>query len=675
MGHNGDTGTMDGVDEVSYFFARRTELTLSVDEDPDDMLTVILFDALGAEVARVGPGDPDETVTVSGPYTVELRHPRAGEAGAEPVLVFLQPIIDNDAQQTRVAVGGGAGANPADVARLKAGKDCIGCNLRGITLSGGIIFRNNKLNMADFTGATLSGVIFFGSELIGTIFDDTMINNGLFQDTTLTSATFKAASFLNGSLIQAEMVNKADFTDATFTAACLRAGNLTETTFAGATFDANSAANGSNFSGSDLASTKFLGTLVNSGMNMACGGAADAAVFSSAHMFGVTFENVDLTKGEIAGGTGISFEGSDMRGASFAGSTVDEHTNFIGTNLSDADFSGVDLSRVDLSKAMLSEGTSFAGATLSDGISHGVNLACNPQAMTVGCVFPEQTTQLFKGADLSFTNFSGSDLSGADLEGTVFTGATLDGTNLFQANLTGAMLDQAQLIGANLDFANLRGANLATAVLGTAPGSGTQNTTLRGAFMVDADLTDADLRQANLTGAHLYTDLQQVILVGTMLDSAVLESAICSGAEFSGSLTDAVFNNAQLVNTVFNGADLTNAKFDTAYLQGTDFSTAMNVTGVSLNNAAVSAMPGEWTFMEQDGTQVVFQFTATALGALAVNLSVRCPNGDLGPCCPSGDLAMCLEDKLNPVNSGPIPLQPTCVPGVKRFCPPPTPAS
>ena len=193
--------------------------------------------------------------------------------------------------------------------------------------------------------------------------------------------------------------------------------------------------------------------------------------------------------------------------------------------------------------------------------------------------------------------------------------------------------------------------------------------------MVDADLTDADLRQANLTGAHLHTDLQQVILVGTMLDSAVLESTICSGAEFSGSLTDAVFNNAQLVNTVFNGADLPNAKFDTAYLQGTDFSTAMNVTGVSLNNAAVSAMPGEWTFMEQDGTQVVFQFNATALGALAVNLSVRCPNGDLGPCCPNGDLAMCLEDKLNPVNSGPIPLQPTCVPSVKRFCPPPTPAS
>ena len=178
---------------------------------------------------------------------------------------------------------------------------------------------------------------------------------------------------------------------------------------------------------------------------------------------------------------------------------------------------------------------------------------------------------------------------------------------------------------------------------------------LKRRFRRNVDLTDADLRGANMNKAHLYG---MSFLVRTMLDSADLTSAICAGAEFSGSMTDTVFDGAVLVNATFNGANLSDAKFDSAYLQGSDFSSATNVTGVTIRNAAVSTMPGNWMFMEQDGTPFTFQYSATLLGALASETNVICPDGESGPCTP---------DTLTPVMMGPFPAQPECVPS-EMFC-------
>ena len=172
---------------------------------------------------------------------------------------------------------------------------------------------------------------------------------------------------------------------------------------------------------------------------------------------------------------------------------------------------------------------------------------------------------------------------------------------------------------------------------------------------MNVDLTDADLRGVDLSGAHLYGTS---LLLRTRLDSADLTGAICAGVAFSGSLTDTVFNNAVLVNATFNGAVLSGAKFDTAYLQGADFSAATAVTGVTLRNAVVSTMPGNWMFMEQDGTPFTFPFGATGLGAFATDASVICPNDARGPCT---------MDKLMPVENGPFPPQPPCVPS-DQFC-------
>jgi len=69
-------------------------------------------------------------------------------------------------------------------------------------------------------------------------------------------------------------------------------------------------------------------------------------------------------------------------------------------------------------------------------------------------------------------------------------------------------------------------------------------------------------------------------------------------------------------------------------------------------------MPGNWMFTEQDGTPFTLQYSATAIGALASETSVVCPDGESGPCT---------SGTLTPVMMGPFPPQPPCVPS-EQFC-------
>jgi uncharacterized protein YjbI with pentapeptide repeats len=375
-----------------------------------------------------------------------------------------------------------------------------------------------------------------------------------------------------------------------------------------------------NLAGTAMADADLSGATLNR-TNME-GTTLSRAKFPGAKIAGVRWRGAILAQAILAGISPATLNGIDLTRTDFTG----------------VDFAGLDLTRTNLSHAVLDPAPLFAGATLTDGKARGVNVA--------GHKFPPQFAQ-FKGADLTGVDFSH--------------------TELFQAQLAGVVLNNAQLVGANLNFADLHGAKLRGAILGIQPGTEGEAATLRGAFMTDIDLTDADLRSADLTGAHLYGDQQQTLLVRTRLDSASFVNAICSGARFSGSLNNAVFNGAQLVNTVFNGATLTGTKFDDAYLQGADFSSATSVTGVVLSNAAVSAVPGTWNFQEQDGTPFVVRYGATKLGALGTDRTVRCPSGVIGPCCASGDLPMCLKDKLKPVRNGPFPPVPACVPTAPRY--------
>ena len=208
----------------------------------------------------------------------------------------------------------------------------------------------------------------------------------------------------------------------------------------------------------------------------------------------------------------------------------------------------MDLSHADLSKStgVTSPQTSFVGAILSDGgTQHGVNLS--------GQVFPEGTDHL-QGQNLAYANLSEVQLVGAKLQGTNLSHATLNDINLTDADLEGADLSNALLHHATLDFASLRHAKLQGIQAGVPPGQSGQATSFKNAYMPSVDLTDADLRSADLSDAHIYGDTTTWLsLLRTKLDSADLTGALLSGAAFSGSLTDAVFNHAVLVNSTFNG--------------------------------------------------------------------------------------------------------------------------
>ncbi|MDX2167707.1 MAG: pentapeptide repeat-containing protein [Deltaproteobacteria bacterium] len=723
-GEDGDTcADRDGVDCLPYTFVEATQLTLSIAHAPEELEELLLRDAGGGVVLRAADGAPAATAVVAaGSYVLELRHLFAGSEAAAPRLVFVRPEateIDSVGPADVAAAADGTLPATAPVAamQLSASADCVGCD-----------FAKADLTEQTFDGATLSESIFDGATMLNTTFlgatmeDCSLLDlpvvfplpksngkafNADFSRATMTGSAFSFDGPGNFGFVgifrdailamthwekkfarpqpENEVVCRDTFFCSTL-AGDFRNADLRGARFAAMRFNRNFAAKPAfdcTFQGADLSGADFRPVPPVKALAPVCRfdrepETGDITVLRGANLTGVRVHGVLPPRGSFAdadlsgailddadfGSTsatnpaqdqGANFSRANLTGASLA-RTRFANANLTGailtgvtpglagldlrlTDLGGAILAGLDLSHVDLGQvqSFRDRAPHLAGAILTDG-TVGVTLTDQ--------VFPPGYEEL-KGADLS--------------------GATLTRTELLRADLEGATLNRIKAVGANFTFANLRGAKLRGAELGVEPGREIAAASLRGAFMPDVDLTDADLRSVNLAGAHLYGDTARTLLIRTRLDSANFSKAICSGAHFSGTLSNAVFDGAQLVNTVFNGATMTNAKLDDAYLQGADFSSAVGVTGVVLSNSAVAAVPGTWSFTEQDGTPFVFRYEATKLGPLATDASVRCPNGSKGPCCPTNDLTACLGGKLKPVGQGPFPPVPACVPKAPRY--------
>lgn len=122
----------------------------------------------------------------------------------------------------------------------------------------------------------------------------------------------------------------------------------------------------------------------------------------------------------------------------------------------------------------------------------------------------DEYKNLFKNADLSYTdlrgiNFNNIDLSGSDLRGTDLRHVNLSYTDLSNTNLSGANLVGANLVGVNLVGANLSKANLSEA-------------NLKGAYLSHTDLSEANLKSADLS----HTDLSGANLKDAELSGAIL---------------------------------------------------------------------------------------------------------------------------------------------------------
>jgi len=714
-GQAGDSGTEDGVDEFAYHFDVPTKVRLSLDQF-EEAPTLVALDGSGDEIARVDGQSGDATITAFGEHTFRFIHPRAGDPTAEPIVIFFRPILPTTGVAQAV-VGGRAPADSDDVATLKAGQNCVRCNLTGLSWNAcpGVSLAGVNLSHADFTSAVLAcqtfeskgstpvlltGAIFNGASLseltlkdaeltdaqfAGAIFDVTV-----FDSVTATSADFANSQFENSSFGAAKGTGSsargANFSGAQIVKnSCLSAYDLRGADFTGATFDSTSSVHGTWFAGANLFGATFDGTkfqydstLPNCGQPASCttvtvpelcqscpctadlgcldlGGATSCVQNQGA----VTVSETVVCQRPTVQATaeGVTIENADLSNVGFNGADLTNSTFASNTLDNTSSFDGAILAGVDFTKQDLGKKVDLSRAYLSqttDFTGAGLSDATSQQGVILSCM-PDQGTG---GCDFPAQTMQ---FKGANMQY-----AQLDNVGLSQANLQNTNLANASLVGADLNFASLEGASLVGALLGVAAGSGSA-ASLRGAFMINVNLTDADMRSVDLSEAHLYGATTDALFVRTHLESADFTAAILAGAVFTNAfLTNATFNGAQLVNADFDGADLSGVKFDDAYLQGADFSTAALVTGMSLSNAAVSTtlaptmclliLPGYWTYMDQNGTPYTYQYGETKL---QTDDTVVCPNGERGPCATG--------DSLCPVKSGPYPPIPPCIP-VAQYC-------
>jgi uncharacterized protein YjbI with pentapeptide repeats len=590
------------IDRIIYYIDQPRALMLAIDPSADQVGALSLRDARELELLHLEGGAMPVQVG-RGRHTLEIHHAAAGDPQAPRQLVFVRS------------------GEPAAGAVLEATANCPGCS-----------FDRSMLGTQDFDGINLNG------------------------------ATFRAALITNSTFRGAQMVD-CDLRGEVFNT-LIRSSDFCGANLSGARFDFATVSGGTMFGGppptvpANLSNTTWSAVQLSNGQ------------YEPGLLTGVIFDNANLTGAEFGGVliAEASFNGANLSGADFTalGTTVlgqplqtecemcdfsVEPGSGTPTNLSGAIFT-----KAGANQLALNAGISFLGANLTGAQLENGNFQ--------NLIFSQAS---FDQAKLGGTQFNGSAFNGAMFRGTDLTGVLLEGVNLRATDLSGATLSSASLVGSNLDYSNLRNADLAGAMLGAASGDSMQPASLIGAYMPNVDLSNADLRNVDLSGAHLYGDSTMTLLDGALLDGANLSDAICSGAEFTGaSLAGAVLDGAQLVNCTFDQANLSDASFDTAYLQGADFSGAANIRGLRFSNAAVSQMPGAWTFTEQNGAPVTYQYGATTLGGLATDASVICPNGDNGPC---------VGGKLTPVSNGPFPPIPHCVPLPPDYnnCTAPTP--
>jgi uncharacterized protein YjbI with pentapeptide repeats len=170
------------------------------------------------------------------------------------------------------------------------------------------------------------------------------------------------------------------------------------------------------------------------------------------------------------------------------------------------------------------------------------------------------------------------------LRGAFLGQAQLHGANFYQARLQGADFSEARLQDAILEGAQLQNANIDAAQL--------QNANLRSAHLEGAQLEHLDLRSVHLEGANLlnsnlsFVDLRRANLTGAMLVGAILTSANLDGANLSkAQIESALLTGATMRHANLVGATLHGVERKQAQLQGAIFIGA-NLEGVDVGQGA-----------------------------------------------------------------------------------------
>ncbi|HYH55050.1 MAG TPA: pentapeptide repeat-containing protein, partial [Anseongella sp.] len=301
----------------------------------------------------------------------------------------------------------------------------------------GTDFRGGFLEQADFSQATLRGVLFDGARLAGAKFQGRGLeaNRGQgYPPCSFTGANLRGAQLDNCRADGCPFSN-ADLTGARLAGASLRYADFRGAVLAGANL-ADTDLNGADLRGADLRGTNFSGADLR------------RVRIDETTQFGRAPENRTVFRGAIVPYSllGKDWRYLDLSGTRFEGWPVQEGGAWDledlaaeGAVLRRLDLRGANLRGANLDRTVLQE-SNLAYANLSHASLEDAVLAGSNEADACSLAFATLT-----GADLS-----GADLSKANLSYTRLDGASLDRTMLVLTNLNGAYLTGA-------DFSNVSG--------------------------------------------------------------------------------------------------------------------------------------------------------------------------------------------------------------------------
>jgi uncharacterized protein YjbI with pentapeptide repeats len=337
---------------------------------------------------------------------------------------------------------------------------------------------------AIFTGSTLNDITFKDIDLTGANFLKATLNSVTFDNCNLTKATFSSGKLNeNTRFINKCILSNSFFVDSELYGVNFESCTLTGVDFSGANLYTKIIEPSGDNEDSQYIYTKFVN--IDQFNN---------ALFKKAKLYGVSFENCNLTKADFSEAD-LKFildeeqDGEEGEGYLFT-FFVDvnlEEANFTSAFLNSVSFVAVNLKKTDFTKAYLLklnnlldvylEDTLFVSATIKElDFSYANYYPENPENINKDGIFLGLD---FSNADLEDVKFRSKryvevnfskaqltnvNLSFSDLTGSNFSEATLTNVNLSNTNFTDADLSEAQFIYAIQDYVNsnikFNGANL-----------------------------------------------------------------------------------------------------------------------------------------------------------------------------------------------------------------------
>lgn len=224
--------------------------------------------------------------------------------------------------------------------------------------------QNNQLQNTNFTGKILTGCSFGNCNLTGAIFDHASLQGTDFTNANLTGASFKFSQFDATTLFESSILDKADFTNSSFTFSQLQqALSYAYITLAGCNFSQQNLKGinfsrcnltGINLTGSDCSFANFSRAIM-SGTELSVTSSLESANLSFLTLDNMQYNNKSLARAYI--------RGSSLRNINFQGTTLD------GIVIINSDLTGAQLQGVSMKKPLILNST-FTNASFSTNPMH-----------------------------------------------------------------------------------------------------------------------------------------------------------------------------------------------------------------------------------------------------------------------------------------------------------------